>query len=111
MSDLDLKLLGGKFIDTDLPPDLSYLHKYFRTELPRVFVSYYLAFNELIAEQNIRFFVRNFMNHTGYFCSEQRLRYLLNRLQSVLSAAEEAKLNFDLDKLEEIKSGKYKFVS
>lgn len=111
MSDLDLKLLGGKFMTTDLPPELTYLHRYFRSELPRMFVSYYLTFGSLINDYSIKFFLDNFIDHTGYSCSEQRLRYLLKRLQSLLAANEEARMNFDFDKLEIIKSGKYKVVS
>jgi len=108
LSDLDFKLLGGRFINNNLSPEFSYLYKYFKSELCRAFVVYYLSFSELIKQQNIMFFVSAFIDHTGYKCSRSRLYFLVNRLQYLISATKEAENNFDLTTIELIKSGRYK---
>ncbi len=110
MSDHDFKFIGGEFTNTYLPPELSYLHKYFKSELGKVFVAYYLAFSDLIVAYNIKFFIDNFVDHTGFYCSQQRLRYLLKRLQCLLEVTKQAELDLNFDQLDKIKSGKYKLV-
>jgi hypothetical protein len=107
---LDLNLIGNKFMENWLPPESAYLHKYFKSEIDRALVSYYLMFGDLIMMRNIKFFIDNFVDHTGLACSQQRLRYSLNRIQSLLDTTQRAEQNFDLEQVEIIKSGKYKFV-
>lgn len=108
MSALDLKLLGGEFFAWNFPPEFQYLTKYFRTDLGRTFAFYYLTFSGLIELRNIKFFLDNFVDHTGFCCSEQRLRYLLKRLQYLLNAAKKAEQDFDLEAIEKIKIGKFR---
>lgn len=106
---IDCKLLGEKYLDTNLSPEFLYLHKYFKSELCKAFVSYYLLFNEL-TNYSIIFFINAFISHTGYKCSEQRLRLLLKRLQFIIAKLKEAEVVFDLVIVEKIKSGKYKLT-
>jgi hypothetical protein len=106
---IDCKLLGEKYLDTNLSPEFLYLHKYFKSDLCKAFVSYYLAFSEL-TDYSIIFFINAFIAHTGYKCSEQRLRFLLKRLQFIIDKLREAEANFDLVIVEKIKSGKYKLA-
>jgi len=94
----DLMFLSGAFFDTEIPKDQQFLLKYFKTDLQRAFLRYYLAVEVVI----------NFVDHTGYYCSDRYLWQQQARLLNVLDAHKQAKENFDLDLVWKIESGKYK---
>jgi hypothetical protein len=108
MSKLDLDLLGGDFLEGILPSDKQFLSKYFSSPTERLFLSYYLAFDKISKDFNIRIFYRNFIDHTGYYCSEQWFHYLLKKVKIILGALSKAEKDMNLDELEKIKTGKYK---
>ena len=110
MSDLDLKLVGGSFMTEPFPLESVYLYKYFKSDLGRMFVVYYFMFEKLIDTRNTKFFLDNFVDHTGMKCSEQRLRYLLKKLQFLVDKTNEAKSGLNFEALGIIKSGKYNVV-
>jgi hypothetical protein len=91
--------LAGIFFDFYIPLEKKFLFKYFRSPLEQQFVRYYLCFGEF----------DNFVDHTGMFCQKRWLKILKKRIDKILSVHETFKKNFDLDKLREIDSGRYKF--
>jgi hypothetical protein len=90
--------LAGLFFDYEIPRDKQFLLKYFRTPLERQFVRYYMCFGE----------IDNFVDHTGYFCQKRWVRILKKRMDKLLNVQETYKNNFELDKLKELESGRYK---
>jgi hypothetical protein len=108
LSELDFKLIGGEFLEPSLPPDKQYLFKYFAPGIPRTLLCYDLEFHPL-KKRSIKFFLNNFIDHTGLVCSEQRLRYLLKKLSYLRQAIQQAEAMLDLDALNNIKVGKWKF--
>lgn len=91
--------LAGLFFDFYIPRESQYLLKYFRSPLEVQFVKYYLCFGE----------IDNFVDHTGYFCQKRWLRILKKRFEKITAAHAQFKQNCDLERLEELESGKYKF--
>jgi len=95
----DLKLVSGKFFDSVLPKDKQYLLKYFDTEVQEMFLRYYLEFGN----------TSHFTEHTGYICTKRWLRGLRSRYKKLLAARKQAQKEMDLDTLELIQMGKFKF--
>ncbi len=106
-TELSLKLLGGAFLQKELPPDFSYLNKYFHSETTKAFANYYVVFNSLLEENTIQFFLDNFVDHTGFNQKHSVLRRLINRLKYIIAEKEKAELNLDFDTLDKIKSGDF----
>lgn len=90
--------LAGLFFEYDIPREKQFLLKYFRSPLEKQFVRYYLCFGEM----------DNFVDHTGFFCQKRWLRILKKRIDKIMSVHENYKNNFELDKLREMESGRYK---
>lgn len=107
---MDLDLLGGAFLKCWLPRDKQFLAKYFPTPTEKLFLSYYLHFGKISEEYNVRILYQNFIDHTGYYCSEQWFHFLLKRITAVLSSLKKAEQSMDLNEVEKIKTGKYKNV-
>ena len=95
----DALFLAGVFFNFDVPRDKQFLFKYFRTAIEKQFVKYYLCFGD----------IDNFVDHTGYFCQKRWIVMLKKRMDKILSVYREYKNNFELEKLREIESGRYKF--
>lgn len=104
----DALLLQGKFLDDELPPELRFLSRYFTSETEKQFVFYYLSFNGIIRERGVRPFYLGFVDHTGFYCSEQWMHILVKKARKILDAFEKAKNDMDLGKINFIKDGKYK---
>lgn len=97
----DLDFISGKFFDLEIPKEQTYLLKYFKTDLQQAFLRYYLLFGN----------VKNFIDHTGYYCSERMLFRLQNKYKKLIEAHTVAKSEFtekSLEMLQIIESGKYK---
>ncbi len=108
MSKEDFKLLGGRFGENNLPPEYQHLSKYFQSKLSRTFLFYYFDFWSLAEFKTIKFFCDNFVDHTGYACSEQRLRFLVNKLQLLIEATDKAKEDLNFVLLDKIVTGKFR---
>ena len=94
----DLQFIAGKFFDIDLPNEKRYLLKYFTNDLQKHFVSYFLVFRDY----------DNFVDHTGYYCSNRWLEILKTKLETLERLKIEARQSIDLEKLALIESGNYK---
>ena len=102
---LDAKLISGLF-DRDVPPEQHHLFKYFKSEMGRALVGYYFGFADL-RKQSDSYFCECFVDHTGYYASIQRLRYLLKRIDRLVNGLKKAEEEFDLKTMERIKNGKF----
>lgn len=103
ITDLDLKLLGGKHLV--IPPEFMYLTNYIKNES---FISYYLAFKDLLEQYSLRMFAENYIGLTGDKLSETRISKLLTRIKILTESMDKAKAEFDLDLVEKIQSGNFK---
>lgn len=96
----DLEFISGEFMELDIPKNKRFLLKYFTTELQVAFLRYYLVFGS----------VRNFVDHTGYYCTEGLLFRFQRRYHKLMKAHEQAKKSFTeegLKMLEVIETGQF----
>ena len=96
----DLVFISGDFFETEIHKDNRYLLKYFRTQIQRAFLKYYLVFEN----------VSNFTNHTGIYCVKGYLIKLEYKLKRIREAHKQAKANMDFDILWKIEKGKFKLI-
>ena len=94
----DLFLIAGNFFNLELPKEQQYLFKYFKTDVQRQFVCYYLTFNS----------VDKFIEHTGHVVTKRWLRGLRQKLNTLMERHKQAKENMDFQELAKIESGKCK---
>ena len=94
----DLHLIAGNFFNLELPKDQQYLFKYFKTDIQKQFVCYYMTFQS----------IDNFTEHTGYVATRRWLRNLRGKLRKILESHKEAKEEMNFSTLTKIESGKYK---
>lgn len=97
----DLDFIAGDFFDLEIPKQQLYLLKYFKTDLQQAFLRYYMVFGN----------VRNFVDHTGYHCSERMLFILQRKYKNLVKAHAKAKSELteeSLETLQIIESGRYK---
>lgn len=99
MDEKEVIFLWGNFEEDKLPPEKQFLKKYFKTKSQRIFLNYYDIFQDK----------SNFIDHTGIFISKTLIYQLESKYNKLLKVYKEAKSNFDLKKISEIESGKYKF--
>ena len=90
--------IWGNFEEDNLPPEKQFLKKYFKTKPQRIFLNYYDFFKDK----------HNFIDHTGIFISKTLIYELENRYNKLCEEYNNSKKNFDLKKVAEIESGKYK---
>lgn len=97
----DITFLAGDFLlDSyyDIPKELSWLSKYFKTEIQQQWLRYFLH------NGNIDLFVQ----HTGCFVKKAHLKQLEIRYHKLIAKQNSAKNDFELEKLWEIKTGRCK---
>jgi len=107
----DLLLLQGEFFDGKLPPEYRFLLKYFSSEIERQFLFYWFAFSGMICRTNgrgLKSFYRNFVDHTGFYCSNRWFLYLVKKVRKITSAFEKARVSMDLQRINFIKDGRCK---
>lgn len=95
-----MDFISGRFFEFEIPKEKSYLLKYFKTEMQRMFLKYYMVFGNC----------RNFVDHTGYYCSNGVLYKLEQRYQKLIKIYEEAKWSFTeegMELIQTIESGKF----
>lgn len=97
----DLYFISGEFRETEIPKKQQFLLKYFKTDIQRAFLRYYLLFGDW----------RNFVDHTGYHCKERYLGKLEKKYHQLMEAHKEASSVLDeehMKRLQIISSGKLK---
>jgi hypothetical protein len=94
----DLLFLARQWEIVELPKEKKYLLKYFDTPLQNVFIKYFYVFGNY----------SNFVDHTGFTCSERWLTTLHDRLQKLQKLHREARENMDMTALALIESGNFK---
>lgn len=95
----DIEFLSGRFLDYEIPKEKRYLLQYFKNDLQRSFLKYYLVFGE----------VWNFTDHTGYYCTKRFAFKLADRFKRLTKTYEEAKWSLDeegMALIERIERGK-----
>ena len=108
---MDLLLISGEFLyDDSVPKEKRWLFKYFRTLPQRRFLAYHLQFS-VLRKHGPFFFYRNFIDHTGIFCTKRVLQKWTKKLLVLETLAASAIERMDLANLETIKSGKYKLTN
>lgn len=91
----ELKLIGKKFEDYDIPTEQKYLNKYFCSVREQVFLKYYCCFG------NVDYII----DHTGVIFNKYWLKILTKRFHAIEKAHKKAKQEFDLDLYERIEAG------
>jgi len=79
----DLEFISGEFFDCEIPKDKQWLLKYFKTEVQVAFLRYYIKFGE----------VRNFVDHTGYYCNRRMKFKMQEKYRRLLKAHSDAKFS------------------
>ena len=77
----DAELICGGFLDFEIPKEKLYLLKYFKNDLQRAFLRYYMVFGA----------VWNFTDHTGYYCSKRFCFKLARRYERLIKVYDDAK--------------------
>jgi len=99
----DLELISGRFFDYELPKDKRYLLHYFKTNLQRAFLRYYLIFGDW----------RCFRDHTGYSCSPRLLDRFEKRFHKLSELYNQAKNTFSEESMNVIyliETGQYRLT-
>jgi len=99
MYDNEFKFIANEILEYIIPKDKSYLSKYFKSDIQREFLIYFLVFGE----------ISKFAQHTGRVVSFRWLCVMRNKLRKIQRAHDVAKANFDLERLTFIENGKYKY--
>lgn len=97
LKSVDLHLISGNFFEMNVPKSKQYLLKYFKTDIQRQFVSYYLIFGN----------IDRFVEHTGLFCKKKWLKLLVDKFNALESKLKDSKDNLDFTTVALIESGKY----
>ena len=107
---MDLELLAGEFFyDESLPKGKRHLLKYFTTKPQRRFLVYAVIFDELRLRHGPFCFYRGFVDHTGVQCTRRVMQRWSRRLRELETALKSAMGGFDLEAVEKIKTGEYRF--
>lgn len=94
----DRNLVAGSFLEDYIPSDKLWMTKYFTTSIQKRFLIYFLIFGS-------HFY---FNRHTGIYCTIRYLKKMKKMFSKLQKAHENAKINFDLEKLAEIEMGNFK---
>jgi hypothetical protein len=104
LSETDLKLISGEFLENKLPPDKLWLAKYFRS---KQFVIYCVEFNELLYKSTTHNFGKLCVDHTGSRFSTAQLYRNIDKFKGLENALKEAEEKKDFELIAKIKFGKY----
>jgi len=94
--DLELIFLAGTYDELPIDPDKRYLLKYFKTDVQRRFLKYYIIFGNAY----------RFQERTGYHITERYCEYLVSRIKRLDRVLKRAKVDFDFNLIEKICNGK-----
>jgi N-acetylmuramoyl-L-alanine amidase CwlA len=99
--DQNLHLISGKYLEIEIPKKYIFLKKYFDTEIQQMFLRYFWVFRDW----------KNFVDHTGIYCSERYLRKQTDCFNILMEAYEDAAGTLDeahMKKLQSLIEGKFK---
>lgn len=96
MTKEDFKLIAGNFSEIDLPKQERWLLNYFKTDIQKNFLIYYLQFQT----------VDRFSEHTGIKAENHYLKKLEMKYHTLVVMRNQAKSNFDIEKLWKIETGR-----
>ncbi len=94
----ELAFISGAIFDIELPKEMRYLYKYFKTDIQRQFLRYYYVYGNWT----------HFLDHTGLYCKVRWLYGLETRLKFIQNMHRKAKADFDLGTIALLESGKFK---
>lgn len=103
MSEKDCHFISGVFFEYDVPKEKRYLLRYFKTALQRAFLRYYLVFGNF----------KNFVDHTGYYCSDRLLYRFQLRFRKLTRLYDESKRSLSEEGMELIRlleTGKFRLT-
>lgn len=98
---LDEEFIAARYFNFDLLPDTYWLLKYFRTDVQKMFLKYYMIFGS----------VDNFVDHTGHHCTKRFLLKLESKYRALIEARAEAASILDEQhvlKLASIEQGRWR---
>lgn len=95
----ELNFISGDYLEYVIPKDKKYLLKYYTSKVQQQFLRYYLVFRSK----------ERYIEHTGLLVKKRWLQELESRLLKIEEIHKKAKEDFDIEKIAEIESGKYKF--
>lgn len=94
----ELEFISGNFFEREVPKNKRYYLKYYTTKIQKQFLLYYIFFRS----------TERFVEHTGLFVLKRWLQTLEARFIELEKAHKLAKEEFDIEKIAEIESGKFK---
>ncbi|RDJ35269.1 MAG: hypothetical protein DWQ19_10670 [Crenarchaeota archaeon] len=100
MLERDLELISGNFFELELPKSKRYLLKYFKTDIQRQFIRYYLIFGT----------AKYFVQHTGCYCQIRWRQLMLVKYKTLEKALKQARKNMNFNLITLIESGKFKLA-
>lgn len=98
--DQNCVFIGAQYVDFELPKDLMFLKKYFKTKIQHCFLQYY-------------YFVGckdNFSDHTGYKCDKSFIHKMVGKYDWLMNTFDLAKKNFDLETIGKLQMKKIKLL-
>ena len=99
----DLDFVSGRFFDYDVPKEKRYLLKYFKSDLQRAFLKYFMVFGDH----------RNFTDHTGHYCNPRFVLHMeekFHKLVDVYDKAKRALTEEGMATVHLIESGKFRLT-
>ena len=103
----DVRLIGGEFTTAELPPDKSWLARYFRSDLTYRYVVYRMTFAQTRSWLSQRKFAQLFIDHTGLYCSFQLLCKTDKKVATLVEALDKAQADKDFAMISKIRLGTY----
>ena len=94
----DFQIMAGEFFEFVLQKNKQYLYKYFKTDVQKVFLHYFVLFGNYT----------RFVEHSGYFVTRRYLRRLKNKFLRLEVMYEKAKASGDIEMVSKLESGKLK---
>ncbi len=95
--DQNCVFIGAQYVDFELPKDLMFLKKYFKTKIQKQFLNYYLCMTSYA----------KFPEHVGVEASRAFCFKMAKKCDYLLDAIKKAKENMDLDAIALLHSKKY----
>jgi hypothetical protein len=84
-------------LDDPLPLESQWLFKYFRSDIRKAFLCYFLSFGSSV----------RFREHSGFHCSERYLKSMKSDLKELQKAHDKFKSDLDFESLAKMEMGDY----
>ncbi len=99
MNNADLLFIAGDFSEREIPKEVQFLYKYFKTPTQKMFLKYWYSAGT----------INGFQTQTGYRCDDVYKRKMLKLMKTILAKHKEAKDKMDIELVWKIENGEYKF--